>query len=314
VTFPRPDVPAKLALGQVMELRPDEPGYPRLLAMSASPPSPLFVAGEILPEDALAVAVVGSRQPTPYGLAVAERFGRELAGRGVTVVSGLARGIDSAAHEGALAAGGRTIAVLGCGLGVDYPPNSRPLKERVVRSGALVSELPSGAAPQTFTFPRRNRIISGLSLGVVVVEAGEKSGALITAGWAADQGREVMAVPGRVDSPLSAGTFSLLRQGATPVSDAGEILEAVGAPALFSMARPDGGRKAEKRGLRLPDALAPILSLVERGPARADEIAAAAGREIPRVLAELSRLELEGLVRKGPGGYYSLPNSPGRNA
>lgn len=293
-------------------LRPSDPGYPRLLAMIPHPPEPLFAEGTLLPEDSLAVALVGSRSPTPYGLATAERLGRELAERGVTVVSGLARGIDSAAHQGALAAGGRTIAVLGCGLDVDYPPGSGPLKARIAASGAIVTEFPPGFAPQTWTFPRRNRIISGLALGVVVVEAGEKSGALITAGWAGDQGREVMAVPGRVDNLAARGTYSLLRQGATPVSCAGEVLEAVGAPSLFSMGGSAKGLPAPAPRPSLPPDLARLLLLVERGVARAEEMAREEGREISSILGGLSRLELEGLVRRDPGGYYSLPISPGR--
>jgi len=295
------------------ELLPGREGYPRLLEMIHQPPAPLFVRGALLPRDALAVAVVGSRSPTPYGLAVAERLGRELVERGVTVVSGLARGIDTAAHQGALGAGGRTVAVLGCGHGVDYPPGSGPLRDRIAASGAVVSEFPAAAAPQTWTFPRRNRVISGLSLGVVVVEAGERSGALITAGWAGDQGREVMAVPGRVDNLAARGTFSLLRQGATPVSCADEIIEAVGAPALFPPGAPKARPQASADGSLLPPALSRILSLVKRGVARPEEMAACEERDIPSILADLSLLELRGLVRKDPGGYYSLPISPGRN-
>jgi DNA processing protein len=296
-------------------LAPGAPGYPRLLGMIPSPPDPLFVSGALVPGDALAVAIVGTRTPTPYGLAVAERLGRELAEQGVTVVSGLARGVDTAAHLGALAGKGRTVAVLGCGLDVDYPPGSRPLKGRIAAAGAVVSEFPHDTSPQTWTFPRRNRLISGLALGVVVVEAGEKSGALITAGLAADQGREVMAVPGRVDSAMTRGTFALLRQGATPVSCAREVMEAVGAASLFP-SRPRRPSPPEPEhggpGGGGPAGTSPLLALLRRCPSRAEEIAAHCGIALPLVLGQLSHLELQGLVRKETGGYYSLPDFTGR--
>ncbi len=290
-------------------LEPGAPGFPRLLGMIPSPPDLISVSGTLVPGDALAVAIVGTRTPTPYGLAVADRLGRELAECGVTVVSGLARGVDTAAHLGTLAKGGRTVAVLGCGLDVDYPPGSAPLKARIAATGAVISEFPHDAAPQTWTFPRRNRLISGLALGVVVVEAGEKSGALITARWAADQGREVMAVPGRVDSAAARGTFSLLRQGATPVSCAREVLEAVGAAPLFP-SRP--GPVPSPPPVHGDPASIPLLALLRRCPSRAEEIAAHCGLALPRVLGELSRLEMQGLVRKETGGYYALPNFTGR--
>ncbi len=286
-------------------LCPGDPDYPRLLAMAGSPPE-LFLAGELLPGDGLAVAIVGSRQPTPYGLDVARRLSRELAARGVTVVSGFARGIDSAAHQAALAAGGRTVAVLGCGLDVEYPTGSSPLKRAIAASGAVLSEFPPGTPPQAYHFPRRNRILAGLSLGVVVVEGGEQSGSLNTARWAADYGREVMAVPGRVDNPAARGTFLLLREGAVPVSRGKEVLEAVGAlPADLSAA---AGAKAEAASK--DDS--PVLERLAGGPARPEEMSGC-GLPLPDLLIELSRLEISGLVSRVEGGYYALLSTPTRS-
>ena len=187
--------------------------YPAQLAAVPSAPETLYVRGRLVADDALAVAIVGSRRATPYGLEVAERLGAALGARGVTVVSGLARGIDSAAHRGALASGGRTIAVLGSGVDVIYPPENRRLAGRIVEAGAVVSQFAPGTRPLPYHFPERNRVIAGLVLAVVVVEAAEKSGALITAGFAAELGREVLAIPGRVSSPESRGAHRLIRTG-----------------------------------------------------------------------------------------------------
>ena len=181
----------------------DEPSYPAALLNTAYPPPVIYILGEILPADALAIAIVGSRRPTYYGRKVAGGLAKNAAEEGLTVVSGLARGIDSTAHEGALKGGGRTIAVLGSGIDVIYPPENRELAERITESGAVVSEFPFGSCPFRQNFPRRNRIISGLALGVVIVQAGESSGALITADFALEQGREVFAVPGEIGNPLS---------------------------------------------------------------------------------------------------------------
>jgi len=200
-----------------MEIRPGDPRYPVLLGAIPTPP-PLFVRGELVDDDALALAIVGSRRPTPYGLAVAERLASDLAARGVTIVSGLARGIDTAAHRGALAAGGRTIAVLGCGLDVVYPRENVPLARTIETRGAVVSQFPAGMPALPGHFPARNRTLAGLALGVVVVEAAEKSGALITAGFAGDLGRETFAVPGRITSPSSAGANRLIQDGAKLVT------------------------------------------------------------------------------------------------
>src|SRR5881628_876514 len=195
------------------ELNPGDPNYPALLGAIPSPPT-LYVRGAVTVDDALALAIVGARDATPYGVEVAERLAGELGARGVTIVSGLARGIDAAAHRGALDAGGRTLAVLGCGIDVVYPPENRALARAIEAQGALVSQFARGAPALAGHFPARNRTLAGLSLGVVVVEAAERSGALITAGFAGDLGREVFAVPGRITSATSAGTNRLIQDGA----------------------------------------------------------------------------------------------------
>src|SRR5438132_3852881 len=194
-------------------LHPGERNYPELLGAIPSPP-PLYVRGTITADDALAVAIVGSRAATPYGVEVAERLAAELAARGMTIVSGLARGIDAAAHRGALGAGGRTVAVLGCGIDLVYPPEYRPLARAVEAQGPLVSQFAGSVPALPGHFPARNRTLAGLTLGVVVVEAAERSGALITAGFAADLGREVFAVPGQITSMTSVGTNRLIQDGA----------------------------------------------------------------------------------------------------
>src|SRR5881392_311792 len=195
------------------ELYPGDPNYPALLGAIPSPPT-LYVRGAVTVDDALALAIVGARDATPYGVEVAERLAGELGARGVTIVSGLARGIDAAAHRAALDAGGRTLAVLGCGIDVVYPPENARLADAVAARGALVTQFPPGTAPLPYHFPTRNRTLAALALGVVVVEAAERSGSLSTAGFAADLGREVFAVPGKITSPTSAGVHKLLRDGA----------------------------------------------------------------------------------------------------
>ena len=199
--------------------------YPALLRNITDPPPVLYVDGELEPVDVQAVAIVGSRHATLYGIRTARMLAEELSHLGFTIVSGMARGIDRAAHEGALAAGGRTLAVLGCGLDIAYPPHHTQLRAQVAVAGALLTEFPLGSPPLAAHFPRRNRILSGLSLGVVVVEAAEGSGSLITAKLAADQGREVFAVPGPIDAPTSRGTHGLLKQGAKLTETVDDILE-----------------------------------------------------------------------------------------
>ena len=220
----RPSSNAGDAVNAIARANDDYPLH--LRAVPASPPT-LYVRGRIVPDDALAVAVVGARRATPYGLEVAEQLGFALAARGITIVSGLARGIDSAAHRGALASGGRTIAVLGSGVDVIYPPENRRLAVEIAARGALVSQFAPGTPPLPYQFPERNRVIAAMSLAVVVVEAAEKSGALITAGCAAELGREVLAVPGRVTSPESRGAHRLIQDGAGLVQDVDDVIRAL---------------------------------------------------------------------------------------
>ena len=201
----------------MMELRPGDPGYPALLRAIPSAPA-LYVRGVLHADDALAIAIVGSRRCTPYGIAATEQLASDLAARGVTIVSGLARGIDTAAHRSALAAGGRTLAVLGCGVDVVYPRENVPLARAIESQGAILSQFPPGMPALAGHFPARNRTLAGLALGVVVVEAAERSGALITAGFAGDLGRETFAVPGRITSPTSVGANRLIQDGAKLVT------------------------------------------------------------------------------------------------
>jgi DNA processing protein len=201
----------------MMELRPGDPRYPALLRAIPSAPA-LYVRGELHADDALAIAIVGSRRCTPYGIAATEQLASDLAARGVTIVSGLARGIDTAAHRSALAAGGRTLAVLGCGVDVVYPRENVPLARAIESQGAILSQFPPGMPALAGHFPARNRTLAGLALGVVVVEAAERSGALITAGFAGDLGRETFAVPGRIASPTSVGANRLIQDGAKLVT------------------------------------------------------------------------------------------------
>lgn len=273
-------------------------GYPRLLAEIPAPPPVLYVKGELLPEDGLAVAVVGTRRLTSYGREVGGRLAGELAAAGVTIVSGLARGIDAVAHQAALRAGGRTVAVLGCGVNVVYPPEHRNLAGQIVENGALVSDYPPDRKPDAPNFPARNRIISGLSLAVVVVEAPAKSGALITVDFAADQGREVFVVPGNVLSATSAGCNRLLRDGARPIRDADDVLEDLNL-----------GRRQEQQAVQQALPIAEderrLLALLTADPQHIDELAAAANQPISQVGAVLLTMELKGLVRNAGAQHYA---------
>jgi len=281
-------------------LRRECPEWPINLRGLEGMPLVLFSRGRILPRDGAAVGIVGSRRPSRHGLRQAERFAGALASLGVTVVSGLARGIDAAAHRGALEAGGRTIAVLGSGLGRLYPREHLALARRISGSGAVISEFPWDTPPRQFHFPHRNRILSALSLGILVVEAGEKSGSLITANWALDQNREVFALPGRIDCPEARGALRLIQDGARLVIDPGEIAEILGI-----RARPVGGEKhppGSDKGRSLPAHLE--LLFREEDSWHADQLIERLGRAPGEVLAELSRLEAQGLLLRLPGGAY----------
>lgn len=274
-----------------------EAGYPRLLAQIPSPPPVLYVRGSLLPDDDLAVAIVGTRRSTSYGREVTSRMATGLTEAGVTVVSGLARGIDAAAHGGTLAAGGRTIAVLGSGVDIVYPSEHHQLAERIIENGALVSDYPPGRKPDAPNFPARNRIISGLSLGVVVIEAPNRSGALITVDFAADQGREVFIVPGSVLSDNSAGCHRMLRDGARLVTCADDVLDDLRI----------GQRKeqaAVQQALPLTDAERRLLNHINADPQHIDEIVAAANLPVSDGLALISMLELKGIVRDAGSRHF----------
>ncbi len=277
----------------------DDETYPRLLREIDEPPPVLFVKGMLTEADRWAVALVGTRRATVYGKQVAEMLAEGLARNHVTVVSGLARGVDAAAHEAALKAEGRTIAVLGCGVDIVYPAEHRRLAERIAERGALVSDYPLGTPPDARNFPPRNRIISGLSLGVVVVEADEQSGALITAQFAAQQGREVFAVPGNILNRSSCGTNRLIQNGAKPVLDVESILEELNLSAV-----------AERVAVA---AIAPendlerlLLAQLSHEPCDVDTLVRSVGLPTEAVIAALTLMELKGLVRSAGGMSYVL--------
>lgn len=269
----------------------DDDYYPQWLRCTCTPPLVLWVKGSLVPaEGAACVAVVGSRAASPLGLAFARRLSDELASAGLAVVSGLARGIDSAAHRGCLDAGGRTVAVLGSGLDLIYPPENAALAAQVQEKGAVVSEFPLGAGPLKPHFPRRNRVIAGWSRAVVVVEAGSRSGALSTARAALDEGRDVMAVPGHPSQPQAEGSNRLLQDGAALVRDASDVLAELGLAE-----RP--AREA------VPDD--DVLRALARDiPAGVDEIQLRSGLALPALLSRLSELELGGAVLRLPGALY----------
>jgi DNA processing protein len=273
----------------------NDAAYPAALTTIVDPPPVLWSRGRADVMSAPSVAIVGSRAASPYGLAVAEQLAADLAASGVVIVSGLARGVDSAAHRGALSAGGRTVAVLGSGADVIYPPEHAALAAAIDRTGAVVSELVPGTGPQQWFFPLRNRIISGLSRAVVVIEASEKSGSLITARCALDQGRDVLAVPGNVLTGRSRGAHALLKDGAKIVESADDILEELGMAAAVrpsDAAVPVRGRD-------------PIIdSLVPGETSDLDEISERSGLNSSRLLPRLFELEMQGLVRRVGGGRF----------
>ncbi|MXZ61412.1 MAG: DNA-protecting protein DprA [Acidobacteria bacterium] len=287
-----------------------QPGFPQPLAEIAVPPIALEVAGDT-DLGAPAVAVVGSRRATPYGIAVAERLAAGLAEAGLVVVSGLARGVDAAAHRAALGAGGRTVAVLGSAHDSLYPPEHRELARACCAAGAVLTEFPPGTRPLPHHFPRRNRIIAGLTLGTLVVEAAERSGSLATARHAVDSGREVFAVPGPIGSETSAGCHALIRLGATLVTGVADILEELRLPSGFA----GRGTESGDAGNREPEGTSPrpgpgaeaarLLDALRKRPAGMDldTLLGATGLPVPVALAAVSELERRGLVRRFPGGF-----------
>ncbi len=274
--------------------------YPRPLRQIHDPPGVLFRRGTPQPQDELAVAIVGTRHATRYGLAQAERLAGSLARTGFTVVSGLARGVDAAAHRGAMAAGGRTIAVLASGLLKVYPPEHDRLAEEVAANGYLLSESPPRMDPLSGAFPQRNRIISGLCVGTIVVEAPDRSGALITARHAYEQGREVFAVPGPVDSRMSRGCHALIKDGAKLVESIDDVLAELG-PLADRIERDDGTLVQHPAQLALNEIEQQVLSAIDSSPVSIDAVAAACGMAIHRVLSTVSVLEMRRLVRRTSG-------------
>lgn len=280
--------------------------YPGLLREIHDPPGVLFVRGDLAPQDGLAVAVVGTRHATQYGLRQAERLAGGLARAGLTIVSGLARGIDAAAHRAALAAGGRTIAVLGCGVLEIYPPEHDELARDIIQSGALLSESPPRMKPMSGLFPQRNRVITGLSLGVVVVEAAERSGALVSARHAMEQGREVFAVPGPIDSRMSRGCHALLRDGARLVESVDDVLEELG-PLCFAVPDIAGRTIHHPAELQLNEQEQAVLDAIHGVSTSVDEICATSRVPVHRVLATLSVLESRRLIRRLSGTRVARP-------
>lgn len=277
---------------QVSLVGQDDPAYPPLLRASYDPPAVLYVRGDLAAAaagDAIAIAIVGSRGASARGRALARGMARDLARAGGVIVSGLARGIDTAAHEGALDGGGRTVAVLGSSLDQIYPPENQGLANRIAAQGAVISEFPFGHAPLPGHFPRRNRVIAGMSQATVVVEAAAKSGALITARYALDEGREVMAVPGHPADRGAEGTLALLRDGAALVRGAEDVAQELG----IALAAP------------VPAAANPLLAAFPAdSPLSLDDLCRRSGRPAAELAAELSVLELEARIRRLPGALY----------
>jgi len=275
----------------------EDQAYPKRLIEIDQPPPVLDLRGDLLPEDDWAVAVVGTRRITGYGRQVAEEISSFLANNGITVISGLARGVDSVAHKSALDAGGRSLAVLGNGVDQIYPPEHRRLADAIVQHGALISDYPPGTPPDSVNFPPRNRIISGLSQAVVIVEAGERSGALITANFAAEQGRDVFAVPGNINAPQSKGTNRLIQQGANPLLDAQEILEMLNLTQIVE-------HRAARAALPVDPTEARLLGVIGHEPRHIDDICRQSDLPIDQVSATLALMELKGIVRQVGGMNY----------
>jgi DNA processing protein len=275
----------------------DDDLYPSRLKEIGQPPPVLYVRGELIPDDQWAVAVVGTRRMTPYGRQVAEEVCTYLAQQGITVVSGLARGIDAIAHQAVLKAGGRTLAVLGSGVDVIYPPEHARLADQIIGQGALISDYAPGTQPEGINFPPRNRIISGMTLATVVVEASDKSGALITATFAAEQGREVFAVPGSILAPQSKGTNRLIQNGAHPLltpSDISDELNLIHVPE----------KQSARRTLPIDATEALLLGYITHQPIHIDDLCDLSKMAVEQVSATLTMLELKGLVNQVGGMMY----------
>jgi DNA processing protein len=275
----------------------DDPGYPRNLLNIAQPPPVLFVKGSLVAADEWAVALVGTRHASAYGREVARELASGLAANGVTVVSGLARGVDVAAHRAALEAGGRTIAVLGSGVDRIYPPEHAGVADAIAKAGAVVSDYALGTPPEATNFPPRNRIISGLAKGVVIVEAGEVSGALITADFAAEQGRDVFAVPGNIHQRTSLGANKLIQQGAKIVTGVADILEELNLALVTE-------HRTARAALPADATEEQLLACLSAEPVHIDELGAQMGMPIAQVSGALALMELKGMVRQVGGMNY----------
>ena len=272
--------------------------YPRLLRDIDQSPPVIYLKGKLTPADEFAVAVVGTRRVTAYGQQITRDTSIFLAGHGLTIVSGLARGVDALAHQHALEAGGRTIAVLGSGVDIIYPPEHRRLADAIVENGAVISDYPLGTQPEGINFPPRNRIISGLSLATIVVEAGERSGALITADFALEQGRDVFAVPGNVLSPASRGTNNLIQEGAYAMVSPQDVLD------VLNLSQIDAIKDA-RQALPADTTEAKILQVIDHEPIHVDEICHRVGLAVEKVSAALTMMELKGMVQHVGGMRYA---------
>src|SRR6266542_1514810 len=288
---------AKIESQGIKTLTWKDAAYPQRLKEIEQPPPVLYIRGEYLPDDLFAVAIVGTRRVTPYGRQITEELSSYLASNGITVVSGLARGVDAIAHQTALKSGGRTIGVLGSGVDKIYPPEHRQLAERIMESGAIVSDYAPGTPPDASNFPPRNRIISGLSLAVVVIEAGETSGALITAEFAAEQGREVFAVPGSILAPQSKGTNKLIQNGALPLLSVNDLMQALNLTRM-------GEHKAARKIIPADETEARLMNVLSTEPLHVDEIRTQTELPIEKVSAALALMELKGMVRQVGGMNY----------
>lgn len=278
--------------------------YPFTLAQIADPPVILYTRGRLPEPNMPLLAIVGSRRATPYGKAIAHRFSMDLAKLGWGIISGMARGIDTAAHEGALDGGGYTMAVLGCGINICYPRENKKLKERIETDGCVLSEFPPDTAPQARNFPIRNRIISGCSMGTLVVEAGERSGALITAYKALEQSRDVFAVPGSLTSKYSKGTNNLIKQGAKLVENVEDIIEEY---SFLTWTTPPAPKKSSKPNLTLEESH--VLQNLGLEPIHIDQLVEKTGLSVSVVGSILTLLEFKGLARQLPGNYFINPET-----
>jgi DNA processing protein len=292
----------KIDAASVRVITLEDEEYPLNLKSIWAAPPVLYVKGCLKEDDRLSISLVGTRSASSYGRKMADRFAQDLARYGLTVVSGLARGIDTCSHLGAIQAKGRTIAVLGCGVDIIYPAENKGLFEQIIQHGAVISEFPMGTIPKSFNFPRRNRIISGLSLGTVVIEASIRSGSLITTNYAIEQGREVFAVPGGIDSRLSAGNHHLIKEGAKLVTCVEDIIEEIGL--LVATLKQPPIPEIKKDMAELIDTEKKVYLLVGNDPQHIDYFIYNSGMSAGQIASILLQLELKGFVRQLPGKMF----------